>query len=202
MVDVSCFDVADIASFLIRFCCCFCCVTFDDKDKNYKHLGGIYCFRILVGLVFISIEFGTENGVFVKEYNQTIPDAFNDGIVSVNTYNSFIVVIIATVALFVAFVVHLFILCNTRGIDSKERNYWLMVIVYKIISFTLDFSMFLFNVFLALSIGDKVVDFSTEGIKTLISLLFFIKLIDMILDLCFIPKDIYAYYKSNSVEEL
>lgn len=189
MVDLSFSDMADIASYLMRFCCCYMCGGCDDeKADDYQFLGGLYCFRIFIGLILISIEFGTENGVFVKEYNQTIPDAFNDGLISANSYNSFIVIIVTIIVLFLAIVVHVLLLCNRNKSDNTEDMYWLMTFVYKIISFVLDFSMFLFTVFLALSIGDTVVDFSTEGLTALLSLLFFLKLIDMVLDFFFILK--------------
>lgn len=190
MCELSIWDIADIASIFVRYCCyCRCRGCHTSTNTNWELLAKIYCVRIYVGIILTSIEFGSENGSFIREYNQTIPEAFHDGLINANTYNSFIVVILTICILLVVSVCHLCLL--NSNFNSTENRYWVMVFVYKVISFVMDFNVMIFTVFLGLSIGDKVIDLSTTGLKSLITVIFFIKILDMILDLLFMFKTLF-----------
>lgn len=190
MSEFNVFDIADVTTILISVfcCCCGCCCCgcscggMTITDTNACCLGVLYCFRVFIGLLVVSVEFSVENLIFKNETNQTIPAAYHDEVISINIYLSYIFVI--TEMALIAFCFIMFCCCT---IAETKKGYWTMVSVLKVLMLILDVTMFLFSLFLSLFAGDTIIDFSNSitSLKTVVSIIFLIQCGDIILDIIF-----------------
>lgn len=187
MSEFNFFDIADVTTILISLCCCRCCCCCGGMtitDTNACCLGALYCFRVFIGLLVVSVEFSVENLIFKNETNQTIPAAYHDELISINIYLSYIFVITEIALITLCFIMFC---CCTCTIAETRKGYWTMVTVLKVLMLLLDVTMFLFSLFLSLYAGDTLIDFSNSiaSLKTVVSIIFLIQCGDIILDIIF-----------------
>lgn len=184
MSDCSIFDVVDVTSYLLALL--FCCTKVRVTENNVGLLGGIFLIRVFIGLIMSTAEFLAEILTFRNETNQTFFDAYQDGLISAHLFHCYIL-------FFVVMGLICFAMMLTFCKFSKLKNstgYWRMIYIFKIPMFMLDVTMFLFCLLLTLFYGGELIEISASSIsKTVVSIIFLIKCVDLFLDLLFIIKD-------------